>query len=178
MRICIDPGHGGNDTGAVNGFYKESAGALLVALKLGANLTRAGHDVIYTRTSNIARVALQERCDIARDRHCDYFCSIHFNSCADERVTGIETFAYDVSQLTANRIQERLVLITNAKDRGVKCGSHLYVLRHTTMPACLVECGFMSNPGECLNLFDGNYQAKLAKAICEGICAGCAAGKW
>ena len=180
MRICLDPGHSfgydvvfGGDPGACNGEYKESVAALSIALKTGQILKEHAQTIFYTRTEGVAKFSLAERVKKANDCKPDCFVSIHLNSCDNPEVYGVETFRHskgnDLSYVMAQFVQRNIVDTTGSKDRGVKEGDGLYVIKHTTCPAILVEVGFISNPDECKKLFDKKYQQDIALAIANGI---------
>lgn len=171
LKVCIDAGHGGQDSGAVAKGYFEKDITLNLALKVGA-LINDKVDVVYTR-NNDTHISLLDRCKVSNKADCDYFVSIHVNSATNKEASGIETFIYTNtgSKATnlANNIQNALIKSTGAKNRGVKTSETLYVLKHTIAPAVLVECGFISNHEESELLFDDDYQNKIANAIVTGI---------
>src|SRR6266436_1997462 len=78
-RICLDPGHGGIDSGNRVGSHQEKAYTLLLAQELAAQLTRAGYKVTLTRDTD-RFIELSERPAIAKRRSADLFISLHFNS--------------------------------------------------------------------------------------------------
>lgn len=169
-RICIDAGHGGSDPGAVNGNMYESEAALMISFKLGKALSMAGCEVIYIRT-NDSTVGLEERTAFANEKNVDYFISIHLNAATAKSAKGIETYAYRAGGKAyelAAVVQKELIKATGANDRGVKTANY-YVLRHTAMPAILVETGFISNDAEADALFDDGYQTKIANAIAGAV---------
>lgn len=150
MRVFLDPGHGGHDSGAVGaaaGKPPEKTLALEVARRLDTRLQLAGHVVSLSRNSDVF-VELFDRAQKANTWGANLFISIHFNSADSNQATGIETFHYPGSAagLTwAAKIQRALMTIfPNHKDRGVK-SARFAVLKHTRMPAVLVECEFISN---------------------------------
>lgn len=169
--ICIDPGHGGKDPGAVNGECQEKRLALKIAYKLTDKITPYDFKVLPTRQGD-KYVSLQERCDMANKCNCDIFVSIHINSATNPAANGIETLCYEEfqSKNLAKYIQKALISSTGAKDRGVKITNMLYVLNNTKMPAVLVETGFISNQEDLYSLVDDDYQDKIAGAIALGIC--------
>lgn len=170
--ICIDPGHGGKDPGAVNGSKHESVATLDIARKVGAVLESKGYEVVYTRTKD-KYLTLSERCAISNNKGVNAFVSIHLNASTNRNAHGIETWHYykvgDRTKELANNIQNALIKSTSATNRGVKTSETLYVLKHTIAPAVLVECGFISNHEESELLFDDDYQNKIANAIVTGI---------
>lgn len=171
-KICIDPGHGGKDPGAVNGNYQEKNFNLDIAKKLAFFLeSEGGFKTTFTRTEDVY-VSLDDRCKIANQSKCDLFISIHINSARDPSANGIETLCYDEfqSKNLAKYIQRTLISATGARDRGVKVTNMLYVLTNTKMPAVLIEAGFISNQEDLYSLVDNYYQDKIAGAITLGIC--------
>ena len=169
-KICIDAGHGGKDSGAVNGNYYEKEAALMIACKLGKALALAGVEVIYTRKDD-SNVELEERTAFANKNAADYFISIHLNAAANKQANGIETFAYSegsTAHKLAGAVQKELISKTGAADRKVKT-ANFYVLRKTAMPAILVETGFISNDVEAKALFTDGYQTIIANAITKAV---------
>lgn len=170
--ICIDPGHGGKDPGAVNGSKHEAIAALAIARKVGAVLEHKGYEVVYTRTTD-KHITLAERCAISNNKGVNAFISIHLNASTNRNAHGIETWHYykvgERAKELAKNIQDNLIKSTSATNRGVKTSKTLYVLKHTIAPAVLVECGFISNHEESELLFDDDYQNKIANAIVTGI---------
>ncbi len=179
--IAIDPGHGGNDSGALgpnNG--EEKLATLGISLKLRTMLEKAGAKVIMTRTTDTSVASpdatdveeLQARCDIADKAHADIFISIHNDSFIDEDADGTSTYYYvdgsNQSKALANDIRETLVATINRPDRGTR-SCNFYVLKHTNMPATLVEAAFISNPIEEKLLMSPDGQEQVAKGIFLGI---------
>ena len=169
MKIAVDPGHGGNDSGAVGpSGLKESDTVLLICEQIVRALERAGLETKLTRTCDVF-VELGRRCDIANDWCADYFVSVHCNSDGPSAI-GIETlYKSSKGEALAKPIQEMMVMVTGDEDRGLKYRSDLYVLNGTEMPAALAETGFISNP-ETEKLFKGaEYKKIIAQAIVAGI---------
>ncbi len=174
-RIVLDPGHGGRDPGAVGpGGTKEKDVTLAVARLLAkyldpiaeVKLTRSDDRHLWSNTN----ADLAERVRIAETWRASYFISLHCNAAA-AGARGVETYAYKPGgegERLARAIQKELVEATGFPDRGVKFANY-YVLRKTSMPAVLVEMGFISNPAEEKLLKDPTWQEKAAKAIATGI---------
>ena len=196
QTICLDPGHGGNDTGERAGGVEEKKYTLLLAQELAAQLTRAGFKVYLTRTRD-TKVELADRTGIAHWRKADLFIALHFNSSPSDRngVKGIETYCLtpagatssnaqgegDTRRLKANgndeknmqlayQLQKSLVRGLAAEDRSVK-RARFQVLREADMPAVLIEGGFLSHPVEQKRILDPAYRRRMAAAIVEGILA-------
>jgi len=172
FTVVLDPGHGGNDPGAVGTTLgtQEKDIVLQISLKIGNILTKNGVDVIYTRTIDKTQ-SLQEKCDASNNAKPDYFVSIHANAYSAPTVSGIETFYYAGSvagQKLAQAVQTELIKATGRFNRGIKTAGY-YVLNNTDATAILVETSFLTNPTEEKLLVTDAYQNKLALAISTGI---------
>ena len=184
--IAIDPGHGGRFPGATvthparpNQKVMEKDLNLQIGLKLGRLLQQDGHRVVYTREtdtnlSDDLNADLRERAEIANTAGTEIFISIHCNSSDNPAVSGIEVYHYPGSvngRALATRIHDQLMVsFPDHKDRGVKA-ENFAVLRLTTMPACLIETEFMTNPDSLRFLLDPGNQQKIAQAMRDGIYA-------
>jgi N-acetylmuramoyl-L-alanine amidase len=169
MKICIDPGHGGKDPGAVgpNGLNEADVN-LTVSKHIAAGLERLGLDAALTRETDVF-VELSDRCEFANDWAADYFVSVHCNSNGPS-AAGIETlYASANGEALATPIQEMMIAATDDTDRGLKYRSDLYVLNGTHMPAVLAEIGFISNPETEGLLNTDHYRRLIADAITGGI---------
>lgn len=172
MRIFIDPGHGGNDPGAVNTEYNISEAQinLDVAEKLDVILKNRGYETMLSRDGDYY-VTLSNRAERANNWYANYFISIHCNSAADTSANGTETLYYISSQAGeayANEIQIQLVLQNGLRDRGIK-PRNLAVLRLTNMTSALAELAFISNPNEAYLLSQPDFRSKCAQGIADGI---------
>jgi N-acetylmuramoyl-L-alanine amidase len=179
--ICLDPGHGGNDSGAVGPTgLREADVTLAVGLLVAADLQAAGIDVVMTRRTAAVPWSqattdedLQARCTIAIKAKTDMFLSIHCNSFTDPTAHGSESYCLAFGgqgQVLAADVLREVVAEIGTTNRGVKAANY-EVLRNTIgIPAALIETAFISNPVEEKLLGDPSTQAKLATAITEGIC--------
>jgi len=170
--ILVDAGHGGRDPGAVANGVREKDIVLSMSLILGQSLQSMGYTVYYTRTNDV-EIDLEPRVALAERVNADVFVSIHANSLAslNSAVNGVETFHARGSTLgreLASYVQSQIIASTGANDRKAKAAG-FYVLARTSMPAILVETGFVTNPREAANLSDPNYQKRMAEAIAKGI---------
>ena len=173
--ICIDPGHGGKDPGAVGHGVREKDVVLEVAIELGMLLEHAGCDVMLTRIDDVF-LELGDRADIANRLGADAFISVHANASTSAQAEGIETFHFRGSrrgQALASAVQSALVTAFcppngRHKSRGVK-DAGFAVLRQTEMPSALVECEFVSHPEQARFLADAKNQRALAVAIARGV---------
>ena len=171
MKICVDPGHGGPDPGAVGPTGLKEKDVNLAVSKRVADLLRPIAEVKLTRTKDIA-VSLKDRAAIANSFKCDYFISVHTNSFTDRKVGGVETWAYapgGKGEKLARAVQAELVKATGFINRSVKFNSGFAVLRNTRAPAILTETGFISNPAEEKLLKTGAFREKIAMAIAQGV---------
>lgn len=168
--VVIDAGHGGKDKGAFWGGVRESHLTLQVAQRTEALLKRRGMRTVMTRRSDVF-VSLPSRVATANRQKNAVFVSIHFNACTDSRFRGVETFYWGpTGKSFATQVQKRLVQQTKTLNRGVKRKGYR-VLLQTRCPAILVECGFISHPGERARCRTAAYQQAVAQAICDGVMA-------
>jgi N-acetylmuramoyl-L-alanine amidase len=214
--IVLDPGHGGDDFGAVGpAGIREKDIVLSVALKLRERLKALGCSVVMTRSADVF-IPLKERPKFANSMMADVFVSIHANAAPKRDSNGIETFflsmdatdeearrvsafensfimpadaslakadisditdiLYDLanteshheSSMLAEAIHLRMLSATGREGRGVK-QAPFAVLFGSTMPAALVEVGFVSNPAEERLLSLDSEQAVIADAIADGL---------
>lgn len=167
--IMLDAGHGGKDPGAVYNGRREKDDTLRLVLAIGEILQNHGLDVEYTRTTDVYESPYEKAME-ANNAGVDYFVSIHRNSFpTDNVVSGVESLVYDLSGIKlemAENINEQLEAI-GFVNLGVKARPNLVVLRRTTMPAVLVEVGFI-NSNTDNQLFDQNFE-DIAQAIAAGI---------
>lgn len=172
-RICVDPGHGGGDPGAIGNGLLEKDVTLDVALRLGqllADDTADGSgggawEVLLTRTSDVF-VSLLERVTLANAFGADSFVSIHANAFGDPAANGTETYAFaegTTAALLRDAIHARMLEAWGLTDRGTKT-ANFYVLVNTAMPASLSEMGFVTNPGDALLLGDPSARQEMALA--------------
>jgi len=167
--IVIDAGHGGFDRGGIPGQrVAEKTMALDVAQRLAAILRRAGYRVVMTRNSDVF-VTLGQRVRIANSYRGAAFVCIHFNSATRAGANGIETYYYSTqSAALAADIHRQVVAGTTCDNRGIRRRGY-YVLRRTSVPAVLVECGFLTNPTESRLALQSSYRERLAQRIANGI---------
>lgn len=174
FTVCLDPGHGGNDSGCVYGKRHESDDVLAMAKLVKKHLEAENVQVVMTRTKD-KYVELSDRAQCANQAKADYFVSIHRN--LNPLGCGVETWTRadysKESNALAKAIQKRLVKVGVQQNRGVKHGtqesasSSYYVLRKTKMPGVLIELGFIDNQKD--NQLLDKHQKAYAKAIAKGI---------
>jgi N-acetylmuramoyl-L-alanine amidase len=174
-KVCLDPGHGGTDPGAV-GFVHEAPMNLDIGLRLRdllAGDTRdasggASWGVFMTRDSDSA-VSLESRVDYANASQVDRFVSIHNNAGGG---TGTETYWYTSGSAQsgnlAGKVQARVVSYVGTRDRGVKQAGY-YVIRYTVMPAVLVEVAFVDTRSDADILEDPVRRQAAARGMLHGL---------
>jgi N-acetylmuramoyl-L-alanine amidase len=175
MKIFIDPGHNnsGYDTGAAGNGLHEQDITYQIGRKLADRLTSRGISVKMSRETIASNVgtkldeSINGRCAMANAWGADYFISIHCNAAADQSANGAEVLIY------GDRVKELAKLICSdlarlgLTDRGVKQRANLGVLKHTNMPALLVETAFISNARDAAFLRD--RQDDIAAAIANAV---------
>jgi N-acetylmuramoyl-L-alanine amidase len=177
MRVCLDPGHGGNDranrgpTG-----YVEADGVLDIALRTRTLLQSAGLPVVMTRDRDAA-VSLAARTAYAAAQDAGILVSIHTDAYSDPRANGCTVFCSvrdDQSRNLAVAIEQALRNV-GRPSRGVRTRvladgrDYYHVIREARMPAVLVECAFHSNPTEEALLKTPEFRQLIATAIADGI---------
>lgn len=203
FRVFIDPGHGGNDPGAINKEKKvyEKTLALDIAKRLQAHLTNAGFITKLSRTDNTTTLTLNERNIMATRWGADIFVSVHINSSSSHIPNGYETYvlanvgqlstSMDRNQMTSEdwdfvnekyrgnkndtrnlllgyAIHRKVVNNINIADRGLR-RARFHVLREATMPAVLVECGYLSSAIDSKYINTTSYRESCARGIYQGI---------
>ncbi|MBQ2645665.1 N-acetylmuramoyl-L-alanine amidase, partial [bacterium] len=166
--IIIDPGHGGNDPGAMRNNVLEKDITLEIAKLVVRKLKQQGATVYMTRNDDTF-VSLNDRVVFSNNKKPDIFVSVHINACENESVHGIETHYFKEDSLDfAKHVHKSIILRINDKDRGI-LKSRFYVIRNTDMPAILLELGFISNEEERKLMQTPEKQNAFADAITEGI---------
>jgi N-acetylmuramoyl-L-alanine amidase len=167
--IVIDAGHGGKDCGAIRDNIFEKDITLDVSDRLQEILQKKGYKVYMTRT-NDTYVSLEDRTIFTGNINPSLFVSVHVNSCNAESPKGIETHYYHENSIElANCVHTKLTKkISHTPNRGL-LKSRFYVINHTTVPAILVEIGFISNTQERNELVSPQRKQATAEGIAEGI---------
>ncbi len=175
--VCIDAGHGGSDPGASGSDRTEKDDTLAAALALEQAMKERNITVVMTRCDDTA-LTLPERVAVAEEASANLFLSLHRN--VAEAGNGIEIWIAQqcstTSQSLADKIHANLVAAGVQNDRGIRAGTQsgngdYYVLSHTTMPAVLIELGFLQDK-EDNKLFDKHltdYANAIANAVVD-IC--------
>lgn len=183
--VMLDPGHGGYDPGAITkqGVYEKSIN-LQIAQKVKEMLGPSGIEIYLTREEDIDYVPdgvkgkttkkqtdLNRRIEMAKEANADVFVSLHVNATATGQESGSETFYHFKSESgkrLAELIQQEMIKIPGMNRRIAKPGD-FYITKNTSMPAVIVEVGYLSNLKEQKKLQQSWYQEQLARAIAKGI---------
>lgn len=191
--VVIDPGHGGQDSGAMCAGMLEKDLTLDVAQRVDRLLQAQGVPTVLTRVGD-AYVSLPDRAALTnRVPHC-VLISIHFNEDNKAVSSGIETYYAEhqappgpalaswlpfwqravapdpnlESQSLAAFIQQELVVRTQALNRGTK-PKQFFIITNVRHPAVLIEGGFLTNKEDIAKIVNPEYREQIAIAIAEGV---------
>jgi len=173
LNITIDPGHGGDEYGAVGCLGdKEKDVNLAISMKLKSILEQAGANVSMTRIDD-SDVSLSERLAFSNAKNSDIFISVHNNALPDSAAfldcSGSSVYYfYPQSKELGKYILEELVSELGLKNEGLKAQS-LAVVRNTEALAVLVEVGYMIKPDDNAKLVNPEFQQNTAHAIKNGL---------
>jgi N-acetylmuramoyl-L-alanine amidase len=191
--VVLDPGHGGEDSGAMCGGVMEKDLTLDVARRVDRLLDSEGVATLMTRLGD-SYVSLADRAAFGNRARDSIFISIHFNEDNKPVASGVETYyaahqinsgstfaswlpffsrpssnsAKPESQSLAGFIQEALVARTRSVDRGTQA-KQFFVIANVTSPAVLIEGGFITNKEELSKLASEDYRDQIAAAIADGV---------
>ena len=186
-RVCIviDPGHGGEDGGAVScSGIPESIYNLDISRRINDLLSLLGYNTrmirstdisVYTTGETLAQKKasdLKNRVQIANNTPGAVLLSIHQNYFRDSQYTGAQVFyaKTEESERLAKQLQREFVSKLNrGSQRQAKKSSGIYVMEHITCPGILIECGFLSNPQEEAMLRNPVYQKKISAVIAATV---------
>ena len=170
LTVVIDPGHGGRDPGAVGiGGLREKDINIAVARRMQQNLQAAGINVLLTRSDD-REIDLDPRVVFAERADADIFVSIHANAISLSRpdINGLETYYYSSGLRLAQTIHNNVLRNTDLRDRGVR-QARFYVLVNTSMPAVLVETGFVTGREDAARFRNPAAVEAIADSITGGI---------
>jgi N-acetylmuramoyl-L-alanine amidase len=191
--VVLDPGHGGQDSGAMCGSVMEKDLTLDVARRVDRLLDSEGIATLMTRLGD-SYASLVDRAAFGNRVKDSIFISIHFNEDNKPVANGVETYyaAHQItsvstlaswlpffsrppsnspkpeSQSLASFIQQALVARTGSLDRGTQA-KQFFVIANVTSPAVLIEGGFITNQDELSKLASEDYRDQLAAAVADGI---------
>lgn len=166
--VVIDAGHGGHDNGGQWGRVYEKHLALDTAARLETKLKTLGYQTVMTRRSDYF-ISLPQRVSTGNRYRNAIFVSLHYNYTWKQEVSGLETFYYgDQGKKLAQLVQNSLIRRTRTVDRKAKY-ARFYVIRNSTIPAILVEGGFVSNTAERNRMKSSWFRDLVAQGIVDGI---------
>jgi N-acetylmuramoyl-L-alanine amidase len=187
--IVIDPGHGGADVGTMHNGLTEKTLTFDIAQRLRSILVAEGWVVRMTRDSDIDPVSadnlsrmhadgkpnaddrayLQTRCDVANNAGARLFISIHINSAPSEGAHGTTFYWYKSQDAAfAQALEKSVIPLAGTYDDGTR-HENFYVVRHTTMPAVLIETAFVTNAGDVALLNRPSFLQNVAQGIANGV---------
>jgi N-acetylmuramoyl-L-alanine amidase len=172
--VYIDPGHGGQDPGAVNTYgITEKQFTLPVAFQIKSALQKYGIKALLTREAD-EFLSLKQRVSKVNEVETDAFVSIHANASPTDQAWGIEILynkerdkplVASVRSALAGEFPE----ITIRPTPDPKEINSLYILRETNSPSIIIECGFITNSKDIERLISPYFQKQIATAITLGI---------
>ena len=169
--IVLDPGHGGDDAGAMSNDekYYEKDMSMAMAKTVQKALEKAGAKVILTHESSDQYIYLDDINKLSMEKRADVFLSFHFDSADYANYgTGITTYYYyDKYKDLAQDINEQLQNL-GLENRGIQYASY-EVLRETTQPSLLLELGYMNNDTDIQYITSPDYRQKVAEDIVKGL---------
>lgn len=174
--VVIDPGHGGRAPGATKQGIREKDIDLAIALELQEIFEESGEDigVYFTRTDD-SNPTFDQRVQLANRAQADLFISIHNNSMASGRMSGVHgtQVMYDESSEESKRFAqiclEEVTEELGSVDKGLVEGDSIYIIRTSEVPVALIEVGFMTNQKELKLLNSQEYQQQAAQGIYSAI---------
>lgn len=185
FNIVIDPGHGGEDGGAVSCTgVPESVYNLAISRRLQDLMNLLGYKTVMIRDSDISVYTkgetlaqkkasdLTQRVKIVNDTAGAVLLSIHQNYFDDSQYSGAQVFyaKTEGSQQLASELQKEIVSKLNkGSRRQAKMISGIYLMEHINCPGVLVECGFLSNQQEEALLRNSEYQKKISAVIAASL---------
>lgn len=180
MYVLIDPGHGGDDPGALGiGGLRECDVTLDMACRLGTALGHADCEVAFTHLGEGKSLADRVLCSNGAQPQPDIFVSLHCNAFHDANANGFETFTSrgdTGADVYATRIYSHVAaefpylrMRVDWEDGDIDREAGFYVLRHTRCPAVLVEMGFITNPDDYAMLTDCARRQRLTEALTQAI---------
>ena len=191
VRFVIDPGHGGEDAGAVasdgtleKDLNLEIATLLSYILELNGNeviLTRKDDRLLYDHYGDLESYTgqkkvydLKNRLKIAEENENSIYVGIHMNKFPEEKYSGVQIYyskgnpqGYEIATDVKNAVKASLQ--PKNKREIKRANSSIYILNNATIPAILIECGFLSNCEELTLLKSENYQRKMCITLFSAL---------
>ncbi len=174
LTIVLDAGHGGGDPGTLGEVISEDILEkdinLSVVKKMKALLEDCGAKVILTRSED-KRLSLEDRSYLSNRTGAHLFVSIHCNSYEDSSISGLEYFYHKRSEISKEYAENMLAVTERigAIKARYAIEQNYQVLRDSSIPAVLVEMGYLTNVMDCKNLTSATYQDAMAQTIVTAI---------
>lgn len=180
--VVLDAGHGGHDPGAQNKGTNEKdlTQKILYTLMKSYFSSNAPDLKVYWTRTNDSYITLANRAAFAKSVGADAFISLHMNSSTNKTANGTEvyysvsnnssSFSGITSKKMANLFRTQLLKDLGTINRGTKTAAY-YVLKHNTVPAILIELGFISGNSDYSKLISSSFQKKAAQSIYKSIVA-------
>lgn len=181
--IVIDPGHGGFDAGASANGVEEKEVNLAVSQYLRGYIEQGGGVAVLTRIEDVSTAETNtqghsaKKSDLSARKHlsqtaeADIFVSIHMNKFPQAQYKGAQVFYSENGKRLGEEIQAALKEVLNdGNERSAKkTDGGIFILKDTSVPSVIVECGFLSNPQEAELLMQETYRKKVAWGIYLGL---------
>lgn len=192
--FVLDPGHGGDDQGAVVGRAKEKDIALAISLKVKKRLEALGETGVRLTRDDDRYIPLDRRVEDVEAWSGNVFVSLHLNKVRHKKARGITVYAFgkESFKLPKKRRHPELAMlppppkelaresgalataiVRSLRAQGLKVDdparAGFYVLKNPNVPSVLIELGYMSNPQEFARLTDARYQDRLAEALAVSL---------
>jgi len=179
-RVTLDPGHGGDQPGAVYGDLQEKDIVLAVAEYVVEGLNAIDPEIWVGLTRTFDQtLTLQQRCDFSNNMNVDCFVSCHVNADPDDDSPGSpeakgEEIWIHKGSVKGLRLAKCLAdevdrIFPDEPFRGIKESEVFYVLKHTIAPACLLELGFIDKSSSLETFTDELTLRKIGVFIARGI---------
>lgn len=180
LWIAVDPGHGGMDGGALVNGVKEASITLEISHKIKEVFEQNGIHVLLTRETEddlsdgpfVKREDMTKRVNLLNHSQAALALSIHLNKFSIQKYRGAQVFyntTHSNNHYLAQTMQESLIRYLKNTDRKIVKRENIFLLNKVTIPCCIIECGFMSNPEEFSLLQSEEYQLKIAYALLYGV---------
>jgi N-acetylmuramoyl-L-alanine amidase len=174
-RIVVDPGHGGTETGYVQGETTESDLVFDLASRIEGRLAVAGAQVYLTRGRH-QNPSPAERTEFANNARADLFVSLHMEAHSSEHARGVASYYYGTGSGVSSTVGEQFANLARreviARTGMLDLGSHPKtwdLLRMTRMPAVRLDCGYLSHPVDRLLLLDARLRSTIAHAVLAAV---------